>query len=95
MIDIATEELLALKDVSALLPRRRKGRRPTFSCVWRWATTGCRGVKLETVRIGSTLCTTRGALQRFFRCLSQEAAVESAGDPGAGQENLAEVKRDE
>ena len=79
MIDISEEELVALKDVPALLPRRRKGRRPTFSCVWRWATRGYRGAKLETIRVGSTLCTSRDALQRFFEALSRETVDGSTG----------------
>lgn len=71
MIDINAEELISLKDVCQLLPRRRRGRKPSFSTVWRWALHGVRGVKLETLRVGSTLCTSREALQRFFDRLSE------------------------
>ena len=66
------EELIALKDVSDLLPRRRWGRRPSFTCVWRWATQGCRGQRLETLRVGGTLCTTKTALEVFFRALTED-----------------------
>lgn len=71
MIDIATEELLTLKDACHLLPRRRRGRKPSFSTIWRWALHGVRGVQLETLRVGSTLCTSRESLQRFFAKLSE------------------------
>ncbi|HUW30310.1 MAG TPA: DUF1580 domain-containing protein [Planctomycetota bacterium] len=72
MIDLKSEELLSLKDVCQLLPRRRRGRKPAFSTVWRWALHGVRGVKLETLRVGGTLCTSREALQRFFDRLSED-----------------------
>jgi len=71
MIDLKSEELLTLKQVCEILPRRRRGRRPAFSTVWRWALHGARGVRLETLRCGGTLCTSREALQRFFDRLSE------------------------
>ena len=70
MIDMATEKLISLKDACGLLPRRRRGVRPHFSTLWRWATEGLKGVKLEVIKVGSTLCTSREALQRFFQRLS-------------------------
>ena len=71
MIDLTKEELLTLKDACQLLPRRRRGRKPSFSTIWRWALHGARGVRLETLRCGGTLCTSREALQRFFDKLSE------------------------
>jgi len=65
MIDLATEELLSLRQACQLLPRRRKGKRPSYACVWRWARKGCHGTRLETIKIGSMLFTSIQAVQRF------------------------------
>jgi len=78
MIDLAKEELITLKDICQVLPRRRRGRKPAFSTVWRWSLHGVRGVKLETLRVGGTLCTSREAVQRFFEQLS---ALDDAPPP--------------
>ena len=37
----------------------------------RWAIRGCRGVKLETVRLGSSVMTSRQAVSRFLSALSR------------------------
>jgi len=71
MIDFKTEELLTLKDACMILPRRRRGRKPHFATLWRWAKRGLSGVKLETLKVGGTLCTSREALQRFFDRLTE------------------------
>ncbi len=39
--------------------------------LYRWATEGLRGVHLETIQVGGTLCTSIEALQRFFERLGQ------------------------
>jgi len=52
------------------LPRRRSGKRPHISTIFRWAQRGVHGVQLETIRIGGTLCTSEEALVRFFQRLS-------------------------
>jgi hypothetical protein len=78
MINIQLEELLTLKDAAQVLPRRRRGRKPHFGTLWRWATSGLKGVKLETIRVGATLCTSREALQRF-----SESLTALDGQPGA------------
>jgi len=72
VIDLATEEILSLKDACALLPRRRAGKKPAFQTVYRWALRGVRGRRLEVLRIGGTLCTSRQALERFFAGLTAD-----------------------
>jgi len=76
MINMFEEELLTLREAVTKLPRRRRGRKPHVSTLWRWATRGLRGVRLEVIRVGGTLCTSREALQRFCEKLTeqQEAA---------------------
>ena len=85
MIDLHCEELLTLANARHLLPRRRLGRRPSFSTLWRWAIHGARGVKLDTLRVGGTLCTSREALQRFFDKLSES---DSAAQPEPTEREL-------
>jgi Protein of unknown function (DUF1580) len=41
------------------------GVRPNISTVWRWATTGIKGVKLESVVVAGRRCTTMKAYREF------------------------------
>jgi hypothetical protein len=83
MIDSTRENLLSLTEAANRLPIRRGGKRPHVSCLYRWTTSGCRGVVLESISIGGTRCTSAEAMQRFFDRLSQPPA-ESA-PPGQAQ----------
>jgi hypothetical protein len=69
-IDPTSETLMSLVDAARSLPARRGGKRPHTSCVYRWTTTGCRGVILESIQVGGTRCTSREALARFFARLT-------------------------
>ncbi len=71
MIDLATEEIMTLSQVPAILPPRRAGRNAHVSCIYRWTSTGFRGVVLESVQIGGTRCTSKEALFRFFAELTR------------------------
>src|SRR3954451_11871564 len=71
MIDSTAETLLSLAQAAEQLPRRRRGRKTHVSTLYRWTTAGCRGVRLDTIQVGATRCTSREALQRFFEQLSQ------------------------
>jgi hypothetical protein len=70
MLDFFNEHIISLRDAAKELPRRRGGKRPHVSCLFRWTTAGCRGVVLESVQIGGTRCTSREALARFFERLT-------------------------
>jgi len=70
MIDPNTETLLCLVDAARSLPRRRAGKRPHVSCLYRWTTTGCKGVVLESLQCGGTRVTSAEALARFFQRLT-------------------------
>lgn len=70
MIDPNAESLISLSEAARSLPRRRAGKRPHVSCIYRWTTTGCRGIVLESLQIGGTRCTSREALTRFFQRLT-------------------------
>jgi len=75
MIDLSTETVLSLPDACQRLPRRGEGKRPHPNTLYRWATEGVRGVHLETLRVGGTLCTSIEALQRIFEALAATSPV--------------------
>jgi hypothetical protein len=68
-------------DRVAWLPARRGGKKPVAQTVLKWCQHGLRGHKLESLRIGSTLCTSERALVRFFQRLADENC--SPGSPTA------------
>jgi hypothetical protein len=73
-----TDDLVTLRNAGDLCPRRRAGKKPCFATLWRWAVRGCRGVKLETVSVGGTLCTTRAALQTFFQRVTAARGIDTS-----------------
>lgn len=82
MIDPNTETLLTLTEAAKSLPPRRRGKRPHVSCLYRWTTTGCKGVVLESLQCGGTRVTSREALARFFRRLTHDNGP-SPGEHGS------------
>jgi len=66
------EELLSLADAARALPRLRKDRKVHVSTLYRWISRGVRGVRLEALKIGRTVVTSREALQRFGERLMAE-----------------------
>jgi hypothetical protein len=74
MLDILSESIVPLSEVSSLIPTH-----PSYSAVYRWHRDGIRGVHLETVLIGGSICTSREALQRFLRDTNAAAAREADG----------------
>ena len=87
-IDLRTEQIYPLREIADLpcLPRRRRGARLHVSTLIRWCTTGVRGVRLEALRVGGTLCTSVQALQRFFDRLSRNAAITPTGATTSDQD---------
>jgi Protein of unknown function (DUF1580) len=69
-IDIEREEPITLAMAAGTLPVRRAGKKTNVSTLHRWATTGLRGVVLETLQAGGVKVTSLAALQRFFDALS-------------------------
>ena len=70
MIELSNEEVVPLAEAAEFLPRVRRGRKVSYSSLYRWAASGRRGVKLETIFVGGTRCTSREALQRFCDALT-------------------------
>ena len=68
MIDINSEKLIPLNAACQLIPGRA-GKGISRSTIWRWALTGRRGLKLESVLL-SDRYTSIEAIQRFVAKLN-------------------------
>jgi hypothetical protein len=74
MISLMDEHKITLGEVPAEIPSRL-GNRLHVSTVHRWATTGVKGVILESIKIGGQRYTSKEALQRFVeRCSAGPAS---------------------
>lgn len=95
MIDTTQETIVPLTQAAGELPCRRRGRKTHVSTLYRWATSGCRGVVLETIQIGATRCTSREALQRFFERLSgpRQTGAGIPGSPGTSPVRRSQARR--
>jgi len=76
MIELKSETVLTLDDAARRLPRRRGNRPVHRTTLYKWASAGLRGVRLETIQVGGSLCTSLEALQRFFDRLSKAHATD-------------------
>jgi hypothetical protein len=83
MIKHEQETVRTLTEAAARLPRRRGGKPVHVSTLHRWASHGCKGVRLETIQIGGTRCTSVEALQRFFDRLTDPGRDPALADAGA------------
>jgi hypothetical protein len=86
--------LISLPDVPGRLPRRRGGKLPHVSCIYRWAQHGLRGVRLEVLQCGGTKVTSLEALQRFFERLSAVTAGETPAARSSAQRQRAADQAD-
>jgi hypothetical protein len=80
VLDIQNETIVRLADGGDHLPPRRGGAKAHPATLYRWAKAGLRGVTLETIRVGGSLCTSLEALQRFCDRLTETDAA-PARDP--------------
>ena len=81
MIDISTEQVVSLTEATTHLPRRRAGKKPNVATLYRWAQNGVRGIRLESLMVGGTRCTSLEALQRFFDALTAQAERQTLSPP--------------
>jgi len=67
-----TDALIALSAATRLgwMPRRN-GQPIHVATLYRWDTRGVKGVRLQTVMVGRTRCTTEQALREFFKALAE------------------------
>jgi hypothetical protein len=57
---ILDEQLITMAEAARVTPGR-----PHLSTLWRWATSGFRGQRLETVTVGGKRLTSKEAVMRF------------------------------
>ena len=69
-IDLQNDTLLSPAEVTELLPPRRRGRKAHKSTVFRWFTTGYKGLRLPFLQVGHQRCTSINALQSFLAALT-------------------------
>ena len=77
-IDPLSEETISLSAAAKLLPKLRAGKSVSASTLWRWATAGLKGRRLQVVRCGGTTVTSASALREFFAALGGEDGLPSA-----------------
>lgn len=65
----SAQELVTLTQAAKWLPKV-SGKKICVCTLWRWCRKGLRGVRLEYVRVGRKICTTRAAMLRFFSDLA-------------------------
>ena len=65
-IDPLAGDLLTLAQAARLFPPRRRESRLATSTLWRWATRGVRGTRLDVVRVGGVTYTTAAAIREFI-----------------------------
>jgi hypothetical protein len=87
-IDPLTEETFPFTKAARLLPRLRNNKPVHASTLWRWAMSGVRGVRLESILIGGVRVTSPAALQRFFEQLTRL----DRGDPKSTSTELDQRK---
>lgn len=68
-IDFRQEELLSMGEAAKTIPSIN-GKTPNKSSLWRWCIHGIQGVKLDYVRVGSRVCTSAEAIDRFLESVS-------------------------
>jgi len=69
MIDTTRETLLTLAQAAKAIPAI-DGRRLHVSSLWRWARKGLNGTRLDYVRVGRRVLTSRESLDRFFNAVA-------------------------
>jgi uncharacterized protein DUF1580 len=74
MIDPQSTDLRPLSHLAKKIPNRRGGDGINASTPWRWALSGCRGIRLRTTMVGGIRMASEADFAEFF------AAVTAAAD---------------
>lgn len=82
---LITEELIPFRLVPKHLPKRTRGRPVHISAIYRWATRGIRGVRLECLQLPGGRYTSPEALNRFFLRLSRQGHAAQFAPPSPRQ----------
>ena len=67
------ETLMTIPEAAKLFPGAKGSKAIYAATVYRWARIGVRGRRLETIRVGSLVRTSREAIERFVTALTEQA----------------------
>jgi len=81
VIRMGMEQIVSMAGATKVIPKRASGKRVHVATVYRWASVGLKGIRLETIQIGGHCYTSKEALGRFFAELTRQR--ESAERGGA------------
>ncbi len=100
MIDPLSETVLPFSRAVRHIPSLRSGRPVAPATLWRWSKEGVLArsgerVKLETIRVGGSSCTSLEALKRFFARLSGREELVPATAPVGKAHEQSEAALDE
>lgn len=77
MLSLTTETPATLHQIAAMFPGHGDKEQISYHTVYTWATTGVRGVVLETIMLGGKRLTTYQALDRFVQATNQKSKKDS------------------
>lgn len=77
-IDPLAGGLLTLAQAVRLFPSRRRDSRLAISTLWRWATRGLRGTRLEVIKVGGVTYTTATAVRDFIERTNSAAGSQQS-----------------
>lgn len=71
--ELLSEQLIPLSEAAFMLPRKARVNRST---VYRWTLNGVGGIKLESVRVGNAIFTTKESVNRFLERTNSITPIE-------------------
>lgn len=90
MIDPSVETMMPLAKAARIV---NPSNPPHVATIWRWASAGVSGVRLESVKLGGVRFTSREAVARFIRRLNEPGAVPEPPSAAAERANAELVSR--
>ncbi len=93
-----TSDLIPVREVVKIFPRTSRGKRIHASCIYRYMSRGCRGVRLEFVQTPYGRMVSRAAVARFLEELTKRAShpsrVSSTPSPKVRQQVILEAEKE-
>jgi Protein of unknown function (DUF1580) len=76
--------LVPLAELAKLLPCRRNGKPTHVGSLYRWSSSGSRGVILRTIQVGATRCCTHEWMNEFLEAVTAASGVRPATSQAGG-----------
>jgi hypothetical protein len=92
LINPFTEKVILLTKAARRLPAICRENPPHTATLYRWASRGVRGIRLEIIRVGGRTCTSEEALARFFERLSRDPGTVPLQVPDVSRRTLTEAE---